>query len=156
MEFARTIKQAVPHQRVIFTVHEMKRLGRGAAEPLAIAEDLRHHDIELDFLTGPPKASTTRPGTAPPCSRSSPAWESEREYIREKSLEGQASARERGRHGGQPKVVDDIADYARALRAQGVPVPQIVGKLVISSGKNKDEHPSVATVYRLLAEAEAE
>jgi DNA invertase Pin-like site-specific DNA recombinase len=31
--------------------------------------------------------------------------ESEREYIREKSLEGQASARERGRHGGRPKVV---------------------------------------------------
>lgn len=30
--------------------------------------------------------------------------ESECEYIREKSLEGQASARERGRHGGRPKV----------------------------------------------------
>ncbi|BDM74910.1 hypothetical protein HEK616_83970 (plasmid) [Streptomyces nigrescens] len=26
MDFARTIKKAVPHQRVIFTVHEMKRL----------------------------------------------------------------------------------------------------------------------------------
>ncbi|GGQ32099.1 hypothetical protein GCM10010140_72750 [Streptosporangium pseudovulgare] len=43
MEYARTIKQAVPHQRVIFTVHEMKRLGavprscspspRGCARP---------------------------------------------------------------------------------------------------------------------------
>lgn len=53
MEFARTIKTAVPHQRVIFMVHEMKRLGRGAAELLAIAEDLRHHDIELELLTGP-------------------------------------------------------------------------------------------------------
>ncbi|MEV8064387.1 MULTISPECIES: hypothetical protein [Streptomyces] len=42
MDFARTIKKAVPHQRVIFTVHEMKRLGRGAAELPAIAEDLRH------------------------------------------------------------------------------------------------------------------
>ncbi|MDP4510520.1 recombinase family protein [Nonomuraea turcica] len=29
MDYARTIKRAVPHQRVIFTVHEMKRLGRG-------------------------------------------------------------------------------------------------------------------------------
>ncbi|MGW0197074.1 hypothetical protein [Nonomuraea sp. NPDC003201] len=29
MEYTRTIKQAVPHHRVIFTVHEMKRLGRG-------------------------------------------------------------------------------------------------------------------------------
>ncbi len=26
---------------------------------------------------------------------------------------------------------------------------------MIASGKNKGEHPSVATVYRLLAEAEA-
>ncbi|MFE0732826.1 recombinase family protein [Streptomyces antibioticus] len=41
MDFARTIKKAVPHQRVIFTVHETKRLGRGAAELLATAEDLR-------------------------------------------------------------------------------------------------------------------
>ncbi|MEU1729305.1 hypothetical protein [Nonomuraea sp. NPDC005692] len=57
MEYVRTIKSAVPHQRVIFTVHEMKRLGRGAAELLFA-------------------------GMA----------ESEREYIREKSPEGQASA----------------------------------------------------------------
>ena len=53
LDFARTIKKAVPHQRVIFTVHEMKRLGRGAAELLSIAEDLRNHDIELELLTGP-------------------------------------------------------------------------------------------------------
>ncbi|MFE9890332.1 hypothetical protein [Streptomyces scopuliridis] len=56
---------------------------------------------------------------------------------------------------GRPKVVDDdMADYARALRTQGVTVPQIARKLVIPSGKNKGEHPSVATVYRLLAEAD--
>ncbi|MFI9781056.1 hypothetical protein ACIHCV_41600 [Streptomyces sp. NPDC051956] len=65
---------------------------------------------------------------------------------------GQASARERGRPGGRPKVVDnDMADYARA---QGVPVPLIASKFVIPSGKNKGEHPSVATVCRLLAEAD--
>ncbi|MEQ4726085.1 recombinase family protein [Nonomuraea sp. B19D2] len=52
-DYARTIKTAVPHQRVILTVHEMKRLGRGAAELLTIAEQLRHRDIELDLLTGP-------------------------------------------------------------------------------------------------------
>jgi hypothetical protein len=53
MDYARTIKQAVPHQRVILTVHEMKRLGRGAAELLTIAEDLRRADIQLELLTGP-------------------------------------------------------------------------------------------------------
>ncbi len=76
MDFARTIKKAVPHQRVVFTVHEMKRLGRGAAALLTIAEDLRHHDIQLELLTGPSKGCTTRPGTAPPSSRSSPTWPS--------------------------------------------------------------------------------
>ncbi|MFE2288652.1 hypothetical protein ACFXDJ_31355 [Streptomyces sp. NPDC059443] len=97
MGFARTIKKAVPHQRVIFTVHEMKRLGRGAAERLAIAEDRRH--------------------------------------------------------GGRPEVVDDdMADCARSLRANGVPVPEIARKLVITSGKNRGERPSVAIVYRSLAE----
>ncbi|MEU8508945.1 hypothetical protein AB0C40_30400 [Streptomyces brevispora] len=50
--------------------------------------------------------------------------ESERECIREESLEGQASARERGRHGGRPKVVDDdTADHARALRAEAGDAP---------------------------------
>ncbi|MEU6887956.1 hypothetical protein ABZ918_22595 [Streptomyces viridosporus] len=75
--------------------------------------------------------------------------EFEREYIREKSLEGQASARERGRHGGHPKAVDDdMAAYAQPLRANGVPVPE----LVITSGKNQGKCPSVAAVYRILAE----
>jgi DNA invertase Pin-like site-specific DNA recombinase len=147
MAFARTIKKAVPHQRVISTVHEMKRLGRGAAELLTIAEDLRHHDIQLELLTGPLQ------GVYDPSGHGA---ESEREYIREKSLEGQASARKRGRHGGRPKVVDDdMAAYARSLRANGVPVPQIAQKLVITSGKNQGKRPSVATVYRILAEDDA-
>lgn len=82
--------------------------------------------------------------------------ESEREYIREKSLEGQASARERGRHGGRPKVFDDdMIAYARTLRARGVAVPDIAGKLVIPTGKNKGRHPSVASVYRILADGDA-
>ncbi|MFF3734608.1 hypothetical protein ACFYXM_31035 [Streptomyces sp. NPDC002476] len=45
-----------------------------------------------------------------------------------------------------------MATYARSLRVNGVPVPEIARKLVITSGKNKGEHPSVATVYRILAE----
>jgi DNA invertase Pin-like site-specific DNA recombinase len=156
LEFAQTIKKAVPHQRVILTVHEMKRLGRGAAELLTIAETLRTDDIELELLTGPLQ------GVYDPSGHGAALFaffagmaESEREYIREKSLEGQVSARERGRHGGRPKVVDDdMAAYARSLRANGVPVPQIASKLVITSGKNKGKRPSVATVYRILAEGE--
>ncbi|MEU8825432.1 recombinase family protein [Streptomyces sp. NPDC048636] len=104
MDFARTIKKAVPHQRVIFTVHEMKRLGRGAAELLAIAADLRHNDIQLALLTGPLQ------GVYDPSGHGAALF---------------ASARERGRHGGRPKVVDDdMADFARSTRANGFPSPR--------------------------------
>ncbi|WP_199536683.1 recombinase family protein [Spongiactinospora gelatinilytica] len=156
MDYARTIKQAVLHQRVIFMVHEMKRLGRGAAELLAIAEELRRHDIELELPSGPLQGiySPSGPGAALFAFFAGMA-ESEREYIREKSLEGQASARERGRHGGRPKVFDDdMIAYARSLRARGVAVPDIARKLVIPAGKNKGRHPSVASVYRILAGSE--
>ncbi|MFI7694168.1 recombinase family protein [Nonomuraea sp. NPDC049655] len=153
MEYVRTIKSAVPHQRVIFTVHEMKRLGRGAAELLTTAEELRRADIQLELLTGPLQ------GMYDPSGHGAALFafltgmaESEREYIREKSLEGQASARERGRHGGRPRVFDDdMVAYARSLRERGVPVPEIASKLVISTGKNKGRHPSLASVYRVLA-----
>jgi DNA invertase Pin-like site-specific DNA recombinase len=156
MNYARSIKQAVPHQRVILTVHEMKRLGRGAAELLAIAEDLRHHDIELELLTGPLQGIYNPSGHgAALFAFFAGMAESEREYVREKSLEGQASARERGRHGGRPKVFDDdMIAYARSLRERGIAVPDIARKLVIPTGKNKGRHPSVASVYRALAEAE--
>ncbi|RSO03395.1 hypothetical protein DMH18_38000 [Streptomyces sp. WAC 06783] len=51
------------------------------------------------------------------------------------------------------KAIDnDMAAYAHSLRANGVPVLQIASKLVINSGMNKGEHPSVATAYRVLAE----
>ncbi|MER5321243.1 recombinase family protein [Streptosporangium roseum] len=154
MDYARTIKQAVPHQRVIFTVHEMKRLGRGAAELLTIAEDLRRSDIQLELLTGPLQGlyDPSGHGTALFAFFAGMA-ESEREYIREKSLEGQASARESGRHGGRPKVFDDdMIAYARNLSARGVPVPDIARKLIIPTGKNKGHNPSVASVYRILAD----
>ncbi|WP_433170141.1 hypothetical protein [Actinoallomurus sp. CA-150999] len=49
-----------------------------------------------------------------------------------------------------------MSALARALRAQGVPVPQIANKLVIPTGKNKGKNSSVATVYRVLAEDEPE
>ncbi|MFD4607392.1 recombinase family protein [Streptomyces sp. NPDC058440] len=155
MDFARTIKKAVPRQRVIFTVPEMKRLGRGAAELLTIAEDLRHHDIQLELLTGPLQ------GVYDPSGHGAAVFaffagmaESEREYIREKSLAGQASARERGRHGGRPKVVDGyMAACARSLRAAGQrrPRPRDRPQARYHLGQEHGRAPSVATVYRILA-----
>lgn len=45
--------------------------------------------------------------------------------IPEKILEGQQAAA-KGNHGGRPKVIDDdMLTFAQALRAKGVPVPEI-------------------------------
>ncbi|WP_449657210.1 recombinase family protein [Streptomyces hazeniae] len=42
---AREVKAHAPHCRVIFTVYEMKRLGRGAAELTALADHLTAHGL---------------------------------------------------------------------------------------------------------------
>jgi hypothetical protein len=43
--------------------------------------------------------------------------------------------------------------FAAALRDKGVPMPEIALKLTIKSGKNAGKDPSVASLYRALAEA---
>jgi hypothetical protein len=40
------VKAHAPHRRVIFTVSEMKRLGRDAAELTALADHLTAHGVE--------------------------------------------------------------------------------------------------------------
>jgi hypothetical protein len=49
---AREVKAHAPHCRVIFTVYEMKRLGRDAAELTALADHLTAHGL-LEMLAGP-------------------------------------------------------------------------------------------------------
>ena len=49
-----------------------------------------------------------------------------------------------------------MAIFARALRDQGTPMPDIAQKLKIQSGKNAGKHPSVASLYRALAETDAQ
>jgi len=79
----------------------------------------------------------------------------DRDYIREKTLEGQQTAAAKGNHGGRPKVIDDdMLLFAQALKDKGTPIPDIAKKLVIKSGKNAGQHPSVASLYRAFAEAE--
>lgn len=78
-----------------------------------------------------------------------------RNYIREKTLEGQQAAAAKGNHGGRPKVIDDdMLTFAVALKAKGTPVPEIAKKLTIKTGKNAGRNPSVASLYRALAEAD--
>lgn len=134
-------------QDVTIVVHELKRLGRGAAELAMTAEQLKTEGIKLRLLTGLGAGTDSNIVFAIAAAMA----ESERDYIRDKTLEGQESARKSGRCGGRPVVVDeDMKATARRLHEEGVPVPEIAGRLVIRSGKNKGTSPSVRTVYRLL------
>ena len=156
LTLAREIKHAAPDQPVILVVAEMKRLARNAAELMTLAATLQGAGIRLELLTGP------LTGIYDPSGVGSMLFavlavgaQLDRDYIREKTLEGQQAAAARGRHGGRPPVIDpDALIFARALREAGTPVPEIAKKLEIKTGRNAGRPPSVASVYRALAEVD--
>ncbi|MGW7712245.1 hypothetical protein [Streptomyces sp. NPDC054771] len=77
----------------------------------------------------------------------------ERENIRESTLEGLDTASRKGKHGGRPPVIiDDMLHTVLRRRANGESVEQIQPDLIIPTGKRKGRNPSVASVYRALAE----
>lgn len=139
-------------QRVTLVVHELKRLGRGALDLLQIAEQLRLDGIQLEFLTGPLQGKHDPSGYGSALFAFFAAMaETERDYIRDKTLEGMEVARNKGKAIGRPVVgTDDMATMAKALRDQGKSVPEIREQLIIPSGKHKGSHPSIRTVYRML------
>lgn len=77
----------------------------------------------------------------------------DRDYIREKTLEGQQTAAARGNHGSRPKILDeDDVLFARRTARQGHPDARHRQKLTIKTGKNAGQQPSVASLYRALAD----
>jgi DNA invertase Pin-like site-specific DNA recombinase len=154
LSLARSIKEAAPDQVVILTVHEMKRLARNAAELMSLSAALQGAGIRLELLTGPLTGVYDPEGMgAMLFAVLAVAAQIERDYIREKTIEGQVSAAAKGRHAGRPKVFDqDMITLARALRDQGVPVPEIAQRVRITKGKRAGQQPSLASVYRVLAE----
>jgi DNA invertase Pin-like site-specific DNA recombinase len=69
-----------------------------------------------------------------------------REYIRDRTLEGHESARKRGKTIGGAGVTDESM-LSMALHLRDIPA-----RLVITTGKKKGQHPSPATVMRMLRE----
>ncbi|MCX5340162.1 zinc finger domain-containing protein [Streptomyces atratus] len=108
---AHQFKGAAPDTSVIFTVHELKRLARNAAELMTLSAELQAGGIQLELLTGP--------------------------------LTGIHDPNGMG-----------AMFFAVALKDKGVTVPEIAKKLTIKTGKNAGKSPSVASLYRALAEAE--
>jgi DNA invertase Pin-like site-specific DNA recombinase len=158
LTLAHEIKTAAPDQPVILAVHELKRLARNAAELMTLSAQLQTAGIQLELLSGPLTGIYDPHGMGSMLfAVLAVAAQLDRDYIREKTLEGQQAAAARGNHGGRPKVIDpDMAIFARALRDQGTPIPDIAQKLKIQSGKNAGKHPSVASLYRALAETDAQ
>ncbi|MEV6654850.1 recombinase family protein [Streptomyces sp. NPDC051219] len=123
LALARQFKEAAPETPVIFTVHELKRLARNAAELMTLSAELQAGGIQLELLTGPLTGIYDPNGMgAMFFAVLAVAGQIERNYIREKTLEGQVAAAAKGNHGGRPKVIDDdMLTFAVALKNKGVP-----------------------------------
>lgn len=135
--------------RVTLVIHEHKRLGRGH-DLVTLAVRLREHDVELEFLAGELQGSHDPHG--PVFAVLAALSGMEREYIREKTLDGQESARRRGKAIGGAKVSDPtMLAMALHLRdAEKLSLRDVAARLVITTGKKKGQHPSPATVLRML------
>jgi DNA invertase Pin-like site-specific DNA recombinase len=153
---ARQIKAHAPHCRVIVTVYEMKRLGRDASELTALADHLTAHGLVLEMLAGPLAGiyDPSGPGRMLFAFFAAMA-ETEREAIREATLEGLDAAARKGNHGGRrPVITDDMLHTVLRRKAAGEKVDDIRKDLIIPTGKNKGQNPSLASIYRALAEHE--
>ncbi|MFF9012780.1 recombinase family protein [Streptomyces sp. NPDC014870] len=136
--------------RVTLVVHEHKRLGRGI-ELATLAEELKAGDVGLQFLTGELQGSHDPSGVVFTVLAALSGME--REYIRDRTLEGHESARKRGKTIGGAGVTDDhMLSMALHLREQEMSLRDIAARLVITTGKKKGQHPSPATVMRMLRE----
>jgi DNA invertase Pin-like site-specific DNA recombinase len=156
LEMCRQIKAHAPHCRVILTVNEMKRLGRDSAELTALADHLTAHGIALEMLAGPLTGIYDPTGTGRVLFAFFAAMaETERENIREATLEGLNAAARKGNHGGRPPVItDDMLHTLLRRRACGESVESIRPDLIIPTGKRKGQNPGLASIYRALAEHE--
>ncbi|MGO4859578.1 recombinase family protein [Arthrobacter sp. 2MCAF14] len=152
LEAARQIKAHAPHCRVIFTVYEMKRLGRDSAELTALADHLTAHGITLEILAGPLTGIYDPTGTGRVLFAFLAAMaETERENIREATLEGLNTAARKGNHGGRPPVItDDMLHTLVRRRKNGDSLHDIRLDLIIPTGKHKGRNPSLASIYRAL------
>lgn len=138
---------------VTLVVHEHKRLGRGL-DLATLAEQLRAADVGLEFLTGELQGSHDPSGVVFTVLAAMSGME--RDYVRDRTLEGHETARRRGKAIGGATVTDDaMLSMALLLRDQDLSLREIAAQLVITTGRRKGHHPSAATVLRLLRDHDA-
>ncbi|WP_443079488.1 hypothetical protein [Streptomyces sp. NBC_01717] len=79
----------------------------------------------------------------------------ERENIREATLEGLDTAARKGSYGGRrPVITDDMLHTALRRCANGETVEGIQPDLLIPTGRRNGQSPSLSSIYRALAEHE--
>ncbi|MGW6456440.1 recombinase family protein [Streptomyces sp. NPDC055078] len=128
LALAHQFREAAPETPVILTVHELKRPARNAAELMTLSADLQAGGLQLELLTGPLTGIYDPNGMgAMFFAVLAVAGQIERNYIREKTLEGQVVAASKGNHGGRPKGIDDDA-------ATGCPDSSTMVRLAGSAG----------------------
>ena len=131
----------------------MKRLGRDTAELTALADHLTAHGLVLEMLAGP------LPGIYDPSGPGRILFaffaamaETERENVREATLEGLDAGARKDKHGGRPAVItDDMLHTVLRRRAAGETLEQIRPDLIIPTGRRKGQNASLASIYRALA-----
>ncbi|MFI8483975.1 recombinase family protein [Streptomyces rubrogriseus] len=97
LKLAYDIKEAAPDQEVILTVHELKRLACNAAELMPLSGQLQAADVQLELLTGPFTGIYDPNGMgAMFFAVLTVAAQLDRNYIREKTLEGRQAAAAKG------------------------------------------------------------
>ncbi|MFD7159067.1 hypothetical protein ACFV9C_31035 [Kribbella sp. NPDC059898] len=129
-------------------VHEHKRLGR-SIELAALAEELKAGDIGLEFLTGELQGSHNPSGSYSPCWRPCPAWNANTSATAPWKATSKPANAARPISGAG--VTDpDMLSMALHLREQGASLRDVAKRLVITTGKKKGQHPSPATVLRML------
>ncbi|MDW9354623.1 helix-turn-helix domain-containing protein [Sinorhizobium meliloti] len=134
-ELARALEFAREGDVLIIT--KLDRLARSAAHLHEIVETLDKKGVGFKVLDDATLDTTTRTGKLVFGILASIA-EFETALRKERQMEGIARAKAEGRTGGRPKTVDD--DRIRAMREEGLSVPQIVKETGISR----------AAVYRAL------
>ena len=159
IELARAQRRCAENQPVVFAVYDLFALARTSAELIGLSGTLRAADVCLDVRTGP-MAGVHDPNEAGSSFFAvlGAAGDLDRRHRGRLIEAGQRGADEgRGRRGGRPRVFDEeMLSQARRLRDEGRPVPEIARALTIASGRNAGRHPSLASVYRALSDAEAE
>ncbi|MEV7076627.1 recombinase family protein [Streptomyces sp. NPDC093990] len=133
----------------ILTVTMLDRLGRNTVELITSAQDIEHRGNRLEILQGPLAGIYDPRGAGKIVFATFAAFaEAEREFIRDRTLDGLETATARGRFGGRPRAVDDdvlAVAQSRLRRAE----PQSITAIARDLGVGR------STLYRALAHAEA-